>query len=127
MTRKTAEQRMDDFPTDSFINFLNGASNELYIQIAREVFEMHMHLRSPVKKLKKYLGKQDYTWNGSCRRKWVWESKTQLWRVYADNDEGVSFEVKANFTHAEALEAWADFSKRIQLPPISETTKRMFK
>ena len=50
----------------------------------------------------------------SCgRRHWVWETLT--WQVHVSNDGGIVFSVSDGSTVEQALEAWADYKRRMGL------------
>jgi hypothetical protein len=115
--------RIEAFDTVSFTNWLFefnvGATAEEHKQMLMDSMEYHGARRkfprdgkilSPVEFAKWALGKQDYTWTGSYRN-WVWERG--LWRLFVNNHQGFSLEVKEGLTIEQAREVWNEVRARL--------------
>lgn len=57
------------------------------------------------------LGPQDYCWTGEFRF-WVWDRDG--YRIYVSNQKGVGFEVPADATYDEAMQALRAYMKEVQ-------------
>jgi len=70
--------------------------------------------------LKKKLGRQNYTFvKGPDCRLWVWENPAEGWRVYANNQHGLSFEILVpgkDPTEEKAWAAWNAYRKALGHP-----------
>lgn len=119
------KSRVEAFDTVSFTNwhfeFARNATSEEYQQMQRDLMEYHGARRkyidrdtgkprSPVEFAKWALGKQDYTWT-SWKRNWVWERG--LWRLFVNNEQGFSLEVKEGLTIEQAREVWDEVRSRL--------------
>ena len=65
--------------------------------------------QSSIERHKQVLGKQNYCLN-LLNRTWIWEDAT--WRVYVSK-RGVTFEVLADYTPNQAMNAWIDYYKKM--------------
>ncbi len=123
------KSRVEAWDTTSFINYLfelaQNCGEEEYKVLQKQLMEFHMARRkypqdgkilSCVAFAKLMLGKQDYTWTGS-HRNWVWERND--WRLFVNNTQGFSFEVREGLSLEKAMTAWNDV--RALLDPILST------
>lgn len=62
--------------------------------------------RNTVKWHKSRLGRQTYCMV-TYRRYWVWEYST--WRIYVNNEAGISFEVLPDLSLEDTLQAWSEY------------------
>jgi len=119
MARKSRVEAWDSTP---FVNYVfgNPSSLEEYESLNKEMREFHFaryaHERNTGERLscvdfaKKMLGRQDYTWCGEFRN-WVWERGN--WRLFVNNTQGFSFEVREDLEREQVLEAWKDVRERL--------------
>lgn len=121
MSRKS---RVEAWDTTSFINYLfeigRECNEEEYKELQKQIMEFHFARRkhpqqdgkilSCVAFAKLALGRQDYTWTGS-HRNWVWERGD--WRLFVNNTQGFSFEVREGISLEKAKAAWADVRERL--------------
>ena len=76
------------------------------------VHSMHHKVKmKPVAYFKKKLGRQNYTCTIFCRH-WVWERNN--WRMYVNNEQGISIEVDESLTGDQAKMAWYDFLNTVK-------------
>lgn len=113
MSRKS---RVEAWDSTSFMNYLfeiaRDCGEEEYKEIQKQMMEFHGARRkhpqegkilSCVEYAKFRLGEQDYTWTGS-HRNWVWERGD--WRLFVNNTQGFSFEVRDGLSLEKARAAW---------------------
>jgi hypothetical protein len=102
--------------TTPFVNILMNSEDEPDRTLeAKEFLWVSFIVGSPkVQKVKALLGRQDYTWMGSCRY-WIWERGN--WRVFVNNDKGLCFEVLPTLTVKQAIAEWEDFKKQLGVTP----------
>ena len=106
--------RVDDYDTVPILQYVFEMDSEESKRYQDELAAMHTaaHNERPIAFHKRHLGRQNYTWLGSCRY-WVWEGPD--WRVMVSNDIGVCFEVKLNLTKDQVRLAWDNYRKKINL------------
>ena len=127
MIEMNAREKMDADPSDPVLNFVSklmrkndpradSIRNQMYV-----VHELPMYAKiAPVEFHKQRLGKQAYTWNGSCRY-WVWEGPG--WRAYVNNHKGTCVELMyENRTDDQRYAAWLDYTSRIGVSPTARST-----
>jgi hypothetical protein len=104
------------FISDTFINFVMRVKDkELYGELQGQVGKMHTAhgIEHSVQFHKRRLGKQDFCWQGSGHRFWIWQRNN--WIVFANNDHGASFEVLTTLSVEDAIESFRDYQRAVGL------------
>lgn len=105
--------------TTPIVNYAFNGADRGWDEAASEQFQRelgcmhalhHVASMKAVEWMKSILGKQSYTWT-SYRRYHVWEQND--WRVYVNNDAGISLEVNSSIGSSAALEQWRDFFQTV--------------
>lgn len=111
-------KKIDKFHSTPLVNYVHkgfGAPKDIE-EFRNEIMALALVPRKtpPVKWMKGKLGKQKYTWIGSCRY-WIWEGSNDSWRVFVNNTKGICFEVNHKLNPSKAKLAWKDFIGKIGL------------
>lgn len=112
------KKSVSDWDSTPLINYSNTSDDrECFSELIEEFKDMHLKMRPSVDAHKKALGKQDYCWTGEYRN-WVWEGTD--WRVFCNNIQGTSFEVREGLTLKRAFLAWDDYRVKVGLKVVGE-------
>jgi hypothetical protein len=118
--RKTAEQRLEAWESTPVLNVMNVLSGDDVARLHGLLLRLHMPARSIqarvpcVERTLALLGRQSYCWVGSGgRRFYVWELGDRV-RLFAHNEQGLSFEVNEKLTPREQLSELQAFVDRVE-------------
>lgn len=117
---KTAAQRLEAWESTPVVNVMNVLSGDDVARLHDLLLRLHMPANPVrawtvcVERTRKLLGQQDYCWVGSGgRRFYVWELGDRV-RLFAHNEQGLSFEVNEKLTPREQINELQAFVDRLE-------------